>query len=146
MKWLAYRVPRKNKPDVFYIPSEPFTFLEASGRSYIQEARKDDKLEILLLTPKIEEVDAEFLKKQVKNGILDTSYRDEKFTNEMLKRVFSRSVGMLEYFWIKYIIPISSLTWGAYYGFTSGTAFEVLFGAYLLRGREFFVEEFAKKP
>jgi len=145
MKWLAYRVPRKNKPDLFYIPSEPFMFLEAAGRSYIQEARKDDKLEVQLLTPKIENIDSELLKKQVGDGILDTIYRDEKFVNDLLSRITKRYAGMLEYFWVKYVIPISFLTWGIYYGFTSGLAFEVLFSAYLLKGREFFVGKIRKE-
>ncbi len=145
MRWLAYRVPRKNKPDIFYIPYEPFTFLEAAGRSYIHETRKEDRFEVQLLAPKIEDVDAEFLQNQVKGGILDTIYRDEKFVNDMLMRLITRYIGMLEYFWVKYVIPTASLTWGIYYGFTAGTSFDVLFGAYLFKGREFFVNKIRKE-
>jgi hypothetical protein len=145
MRWLAYRVPRKNKPDIFYIPYEPFTFLEAAGRSYIHEARKDDRFEVQLLAPKTEDVDEDFLKNQVKGGILDTVYRDEKFVNDTLMRLMTRYIGMLEYFWVKYVIPAASLTWGIYYGFTAGTSFDVLFGAYLFKGREFFVNKIRKE-
>jgi len=145
MRWLAYRVPRKNKADIFYIPYEPFTFLEAAGRSYIHETRKEDRFEVQLLAPKIEDVDAEFLQNQVKGGILDTIYRDEKFVNDMLMRLITRYIGMLEYFWVKYVIPTASLTWGIYYGFTAGTSFDVLFGAYLFKGREFFVNKIRKE-
>ncbi len=145
MRWLAYRVPRKNKPDIFYIPYEPFTFLEAAGRSYIHETRKDESFEVQLLAPNIEDADEDFLKNQVSSGILDTIYRDEKFFNDTLMRLMTRYIGMLEYFWVKYVIPTASLTWAVYYGFTGGTSFDVLFSAYLFKGREFFVNRIRKE-
>jgi len=43
------------------------------------------------------------------------------------------------------VIPTASLTWGIYYGFTAGTSFDVLFGAYLFKGREFFVNKIRKE-
>lgn len=145
MKWLAYRIPRKGKSDIFYVPYQPFTFLEAMGRAYLHEARKD-KFEILLLTPKIEDENIEFLKTQIQGGILDSIYRDEKFISEVLRRINIWMIGrVFGSWWIRYVIPAASIGWAINYGFTGGLAFDVLLGLYLFKGRDFFVRKIQKE-
>jgi len=141
MKWLVYRVPRKDEPDLFYIDLHPFWFLEAEGMYTELEERKE-RLTIQLLTA---DGKAENIEKQVKEGLLDTFYRDKKLISEVLKRLLSYYLGLLDPLWLRLFLGPTFLASGLIRGYLSGGAADFLIGLYLLMGNNLLVKRIVKE-
>ena len=141
MKWLVYRVPRKDEPDLFYIDLHPFWFLEAEGMYTELEERKE-RLTIQLLTA---DGKAENIEKQVKEGLLDTFYRDKKLISEVLKRLLSYYLSLLDPLWLRFFLGPTFLASGLIRGYLSGGAADFLIGLYLLMGNNLFVKRIVKE-
>ena len=141
MKWLVYRVPRKDEPDLFYIDLHPFWFLEAEGMYTELEERKE-RLTIQLLTA---DGKAENIEKQVKEGLLDTFYRDKKLISEVLKRLLSYYLSLLDPLWLRLFLGPTFLASGLIRGYLSGGAADFLIGLYLLMGNNLLVKRIVKE-
>ncbi len=141
MKWLVYRVPRKDEPDLFYIDLHPFWFLEAEGMYTELEERKE-RLTIQLLTA---DGKAENIEKQVKEGLLDTFYRDKKLISEVLKRLLSYYLSLLDPLWLRLFLGPTFLASGLIRGYLSGGAADLLIGLYLLMGNHLLVKRIVKE-
>ncbi|HDI53198.1 MAG TPA: hypothetical protein ENF89_03490, partial [Candidatus Bathyarchaeota archaeon] len=141
MKWLVYRIPRKDEADLFYIDLHPFWFLEAEGMYTELEERKE-RLTIQLLTA---DGRAENIEKQVKEGLLDTFYRDKKLISEVLKRLLSYYLSLLDPLWLRFFLGPTFLASGLIRGYLSGGAADFLIGLYLLMGNNLFVKRIVKE-
>lgn len=141
MKWLVYRIPRKDEPDLFYIDLHPFWFLEAEGM-YMELEERKERLTIQLLTA---DGKAENIGKQVKEGLLDTFYRDKKLISEVLKRLLSYYLSLLDPLWLRFFLGPTFLASGLIRGYLSGGAADFLIGLYLLMGNNLLVKRIVKE-
>jgi hypothetical protein len=141
MRWLVYKVPRKDEADLFYIHLHPFWFLEVEGMYSKLEAGREGMV-IQLLTPGGE---AAGVREQVKEGLLDTFYRDKKLISEILKRLFSHYLGLLDPLWLRFFLGPTMLVSGLLRGYLSGGAADFLIGLYLMIGNNYFVRKIVKE-
>lgn len=141
MRWLVYKIPRKAEPDLFYIDLHPFWFLEVEGMYSKLETNKE-KMIIQLLTPGGEIEGAEG---QVREGLLDTFYKDKKLISEILKRLFSYYLGLLDPLWLRFFLGPTLLVSGLLRGYLSGGAADFLIGLYLMIGNNYFVKRIIKE-
>ena len=141
MRWLVYKVPRKGGPDLFYVALHPFWFLEVEGM-YSKLEAGGEEITIQLLTPGGE---AEGVERQVREGLLDTFYKDKKLISEVLKRLLSYYLGLLDPLWLRLFLGPTMLVSGLLRGYLSGGAADVLIGLYLILGNNYFVSRIVKE-
>ena len=141
MRWLIYRVPRKDEPDLLHIDLHPFWFLEMEGM-YTELEERGERLTIQLLTPGGETEDVE---RQVREGLLDTFYKDKKLISEVLKRLLSYYLSLLDPLWLRLFLGPTFLASGLIRGYLSGGAADFLIGLYLLMGNNLFVKKIVEE-
>ncbi|MFQ5710808.1 MAG: M14 family zinc carboxypeptidase [Candidatus Geothermarchaeales archaeon] len=148
MKLRAYNVPTKDGHVFFipedpfvitkeigrsYMPEDPFVITRSMARSYVQERRKNERFQVVLLTSKLNE-DEDKLKKIAERGLLDTAYRDEKLMAESIKRLNQWYIGIhLTHWFYRYFLGpllIAGSLWDP---------FDIAAGIQLIFGRSIFV-------